>query len=192
MLVAVPHHLDAMVNELKLRIAGLTHRQFVREQRGCIVRQTVNGKVFPKRILMKRLLCINQLWLLILLLLFVGVGCGSGNDTTDPTQQDIAVESEESDYILGQWEVNNGRFGHKIFNFQADGRLLIEDIENASVIEMRYVFVEATSLILSGYDDFNGAATVAFFDDKMDLTITFEGDIFAELYVFTRLPEATD
>ena len=57
---------------------------------------------------------------------------------------------------------------------------------------MRYVFVEATSLILSGYDDFNGAATVAFFDDKMDLTITFEGDIFAELYVFTRLPEATD
>ena len=68
--------------------------------------------------------------------------------------------------------------------------MLIEDVESGDMIEMSYLFAAETSLVLSGYEDFNGAATVAFYEDKMDFTITFDGNIFAELYVFTRVPEA--
>ncbi|MEZ4594662.1 MAG: hypothetical protein R3D55_26480 [Chloroflexota bacterium] len=128
---------------------------------------------------------------LLLLLLFGAVGCASDRDAPDPTQPEPVVESEESTYIIGRWEVNDGRFGHKIFDFQEDGRLLIEDVEGGETIEMSYRFVAETSLVLSGYDEFNGAATVAFFADKMDLTITFDGSIFAELYEFTRLSEGS-
>lgn len=141
---------------------------------------------------MKNLFRFNLIWLLSTLLLLLGVGCGAGSDGPDPTQPEAAVESEESEYIVGRWEVNNGRFGHKIFDFQADGRLLIEDVNGGNAIEMSYLFVAETSLVLSGYDEFNGAATVAFFADKMDLTITFDGNIFAELYEFTRVSEASN
>ncbi|MBK7897424.1 MAG: hypothetical protein WAS33_24675 [Candidatus Promineifilaceae bacterium] len=137
---------------------------------------------------MRKLFRFN-LSLFLWLLLFVAVGCGRGSDAPDPTQPEQEVVSAESAYIIGRWEVNDGRFGHKIFDFQEDGRLLIEDVESPETIEMSYLFVAETSLVLSGYDEFNGAATVAFFADKMDFTITFDGSIFAELYEFTRLPE---
>ncbi|WP_420630663.1 hypothetical protein [Candidatus Leptofilum sp.] len=138
---------------------------------------------------MKNLFRFNLIWLPILLVLFTGVGCGAGSNAPDPTQPETAVESEESEYILGKWEVNDGIFGHKIFDFQADGRLQIDDVETGEIIEMRYQFVTDTSLLLTGYDEFSGSATIAFFADKMDLTITLDGNIFAELYVFTRVPE---
>lgn len=139
---------------------------------------------------MKKLLRLNVIWLMAVLLLWA-VGCGAGESVDDPAQPDEVVQSEESAYIVGQWEVNDGRFGHKLFDFQEDGRLLIEDVASGDITEMSYLFVAETSLVLSGYEPFNGAATVAFFADKMDFTITFDGDIFAELYVFTRVPAAS-
>ncbi len=128
----------------------------------------------------------NLIWMLVLLLFFVGVGCGAGNEAPAPTQQEAAEEPLESDYILGKWEVNDGRFGHKIFDFQENGRLLIEDVETGELIEMSYVFVEQNTILLSGYDEFNGSAVLKFYEDKLDLMINFEGTIFGELYVFTR------
>ncbi|GJM41357.1 MAG: hypothetical protein DHS20C20_16390 [Ardenticatenaceae bacterium] len=124
--------------------------------------------------------------------LFLGAGCGAGSELDDPTEPEGVVESEESAYILGKWEVNDGRLGNKIFDFQEDGRLQIEDVASGEMIEMTYLFVAETSMILSGEEEINGAATVAFFENKMDVTITFDGDIFAELYVFTRVPEASN
>lgn len=90
---------------------------------------------------------------------------------------------------MGRWEVNDGRFGHKIFDFQADGRLLLEDVDSGETTEMRYTFVGDNSLVLSGNEQFNGSATAKFYEDKMDLTVNFEGTIFGELYVFTRVAE---
>lgn len=141
---------------------------------------------------MKNLFRSNLNLLFMVLLLLAAVGCGAGSDVPDPSQPEAVVESAESEYILGQWEVNDGRFGHKIFGFQEDGRLLVEDVESSDIIEMSYLFVAETSLVLSGYEEFNGAATVAFYEDKMDFTITFDGNIFAELYVFTRIVAATE
>lgn len=140
---------------------------------------------------MRKLLCFNWKWLLVMFLLLAVVGCGAENEAPDLTASEPVEGSVESAYILGRWEVNNGRFGHKIFDFQEDGRLLIEDVETGEMIEMQYLFVAETSLILSGYEDFDGAATVAFFDEKMDFTITFDGNIFAELYVFTRVSQTS-
>lgn len=131
--------------------------------------------------------------LLAAAMLLLAVGCGTGSDnTTDPTQAQVSVESEESAYIVGRWEVNDGRFGHKIFDFQADGRLLLEDVDSGETIEMSYLFVGENTLDLTGYDAFNGSATVNFYEDKMDLTVNFDGTIFGELYVFTRVPDATN
>ena len=125
-------------------------------------------------------------YLLLALLFFVGCG----NSVSAPASGAIAEPSEEAQYILGKWTVNNGRFGHKIFDFQEDGRVLIEDVESGETIEMTYLFATENSFTLSGFEDFNGAATVNFFEDKMDVTITFEGNIFGELYTFTRLDDA--
>ena len=129
----------------------------------------------------------SQLFLVgsLLLALLFFVGCGTA--VSDPDPAATAEPSEEAQYIIGKWEVNDGRFGHKIFDFQEDGRLLIEDVATGENIEMRYLFATENSFTLSGYEPFNGAATINFFEDKMDLTITFEGDIFGELYTFTRL-----
>ncbi|WP_420643397.1 hypothetical protein [Candidatus Leptofilum sp.] len=139
---------------------------------------------------MRKLFGVNLIWVVVVFM-FLAIGCGASAEAPDLTQPEAGVASEESAYIVGRWEVNDGRFGHKIFDFQADGRLLIEDVETGEIIEMRYLFVEDTSVILSGYDEFSGSATVAFFADKMDLTITFDGNIFAELYEFSRVPEAS-
>lgn len=140
---------------------------------------------------MKKQFGFKVIWLLAAMLLLLAVGCGADNSVADPSQPDEVIESVESAYIVGQWQVNDGRFGHKQFDFQEDGRLLIEDVDSGETIEMSYVFVEANTLFMSGYDEFNGSATVAFFDDKMDFTITFDGEIFAELYVFTRVSPPT-
>jgi len=129
-------------------------------------------------------------WLPLLMMAFL-VGCGSVADgvATTPTPQSAAGVSEEAQYLLGRWRVNEGRFGDKIFDFQEDGRLLIEDVATSEVIEMSYVFVEQNTIMLSGYDEFNGSATILFYEDKLDMTINFEGNIFGELYVFTRVEE---
>ncbi|MCA9954635.1 MAG: hypothetical protein KC434_07940 [Anaerolineales bacterium] len=140
---------------------------------------------------MKKQFGFKVIWLLAAALLLLAVGCGADNSVEDPSQPDEVIQSVESAYIVGQWEVNDGRFGHRLFDFQEDGRLLLEDMDSGETIEMSYVFVEANTLIMSGYEEFNGSATVAFFDDKMDFTITFDGEIFAELYVFTRISQPT-
>ena len=141
---------------------------------------------------MKRLfrICVFRLVLFMLALIFV-VGCGSEAEggETGLAQQTIAVDSPEAQYLLGKWIVNDGRFGHKIFDFQEDGRLLIEDVETEQLIEMTYVFVGENSVVLSGYEEFSGAATLNFYEDKLDFTINFEGTIFGELYSFTRVDE---
>ena len=62
---------------------------------------------------MKNLFRSHFILLFIALLLLVGTGCGAGSDAPDPSQPEAVVESAESAYIVGQWEVNNGRFGHK-------------------------------------------------------------------------------
>lgn len=141
-------------------------------------------------ILMKQVIWFFGMLAVIGLLLLVG--CGADGSATIPDQQAVAVESVESAYIVGKWAVNDGRFGHKIFDFQADGRLRIEDVETGEIIEMDYLFVEDSTLTLTGYEDFNGSATASFYEDKMDLTINFDGTIFAELYVFMRLDEASN
>ncbi len=139
---------------------------------------------------MNKVMRFSWFWLLAAAMLLLAVGCGTGSDnTTDPTQAQASVESEESAYIVGQWEVNDGRFGHKIFDFQADGRLLLADVDSGETTEMRYTFVGDNSLVLSGNEQFNGSATAKFYEDKMDLTVNFEGTIFGELYVFTRVAE---
>lgn len=126
------------------------------------------------------------------LFIFLGVGCGAGSEAPDPTEPEVAVVSEEAEYILGKWEVDNGRLGHKIFDFQEDGRLQIEDMTSGEMIEISYLFVTETAFVMSGDEEIDGAATVAFYADKMDMTITFDGDIFAELYVFTRVSDASN
>lgn len=144
---------------------------------------------------MKKLFHWVLAWLLLATgLLLIAVGCGGEGDSdkTTPIPQVTATRTEEELYIIGQWEVNDGRFGHKIFDFQEDGRLLLEDVDSSETIEMRYEFVEQNTLILSGYDEYNGSATVQFYGDKFDLTISFEGTIFGELYVFTRIDESTN
>ena len=127
-------------------------------------------------------------------LLVLVVGCGGAGATGDttPVPQVTATPTEEELYIIGKWEVNDGRFGHKIFDFQEDGRLLLEDVDSGEMIEMRYEFVEQNTIILSGNEAYNGSATIQFYGDKFDLTISFEGTIFGELYVFTRVDEATN
>lgn len=132
-------------------------------------------------------------WLPLLMMAFL-VGCGSTADgaATTPAPQSAADISEEAQYLLGRWQVNQGRFGYKNFDFQEDGRLLIEDVETGEVIEMSYVFVEQNIVMLSGYDEFNGSATILFYEDKLDFTINFEGNIFGELYVLTRLEEPSE
>jgi hypothetical protein len=126
---------------------------------------------------------------LFLLALFFMVGCGStaGGGETVPTQQQVVVDSPEAQYLLGKWIVNQGRFGHKIFDFQADGRLSIEDVDTDQTINMSYVFVGENSIALSGYEEFDGAATVNFYENKLDFTINFNGTIYGELYSFTRV-----
>ena len=127
-------------------------------------------------------------------LLVLVVGCGGAGATGDttPVPQVTATPTEEELYIIGKWEVNDGRFGHKIFDFQEDGRLLLEDVDSGEMIEMRYEFVEQNTIILSGNEAYNGSATIQFYGDKFDLTISFEGTIFGELYVFTRVDEAVN
>ncbi len=132
----------------------------------------------------------NLFWLLLLTMTLLA-GCGSAADdaATTSTPQNAADVSEEAQYLLGKWRVNQGRFGHKIFDFQEDGRLLIEDGDTGDVIEMSYVFVGQNTVLLSGYEAFNGSATINFYENKLDLTINFEDTIFGELYVFTRVEE---
>jgi len=137
---------------------------------------------------MNKVMRFSWFGLLAAAMLLLVVGCGS-EGVEDPTQAQVSVESEESAYIVGRWEVNDGRFGHKIFDFQADGRLLLEDVDSGETTEMRYTFVGDNSLVLSGNEQFNGSATAKFYEDKMDLTVNFEGTIFGELYVFTRVAE---
>ena len=127
-------------------------------------------------------------------MLVLTVGCGGAGEPGDttPIPQVTATPTEEELYIIGKWEVNDGRFGHKIFDFQEDGRLLLEDVDSGEMIEMRYEFVEQNTIILSGNEAYNGSATIQFYGDKFDLTISFEGTIFGELYVFTRVDDATN
>ncbi len=133
------------------------------------------------------------IWLsLLAILLFVGCGSAADSEAATPAQQSVAEVPTEAQYLLGQWRVNQGRFGHKIFDFQEDGRLLIEDVETAEVIEMSYVFVAQNTVLLSGYEEFNGSATINFYENKLDLTINFEGTIFGELYVFTRVEDGLE
>jgi hypothetical protein len=141
---------------------------------------------------MKKAFVFLGVWLLAVGLMGVGVGCGADGRVADPTQPEVAIESAESAYILGKWAVNEGHFGNKIFDFQANGRLLVEDGDSGEISEMTYLFVGENSLVLSGNEAFNGSATVNFFEDKMDLTITFEGNIFGELYLFTRVAGPAD
>ena len=131
-------------------------------------------------------------WATGLLLLTVGCGGEGASGDTTPVPQVTATPTEEELYIIGKWEVNDGRFGHKIFDFQEDGRLLLEDVDSGEMIEMRYEFVEQNTIILSGNEAYNGSATIQFYGDKFDLTISFEGTIFGELYVFTRVDEAVN
>jgi hypothetical protein len=140
---------------------------------------------------MNNVMRFSWFWLLAAAMLLLVVSCGS-EGAEDPTQAQASVESEESAYIVGRWEVNDGRFGHKIFDFQEDGRLLLEDVESGETIEMRYQFVGENTLDLTGYDEFNGSATAKFYEDKMDFTVNFDGTIFGELYVFTRVAEPTN
>jgi len=132
-------------------------------------------------------------WLVLLTTLLL-VGCGSADDEgdTEPAAQNEGEVSEEAQYLLGKWRVNEGQFGHKIFDFQEDGRLLIEDVETGEVFEMSYVFVAQNTVLLSGYEEFNGSATINFYENKLDLTINFEGTIFGELYVFTRVEDGLE
>ena len=144
---------------------------------------------------MKKVFGFYLIWLLLAgSLLLVGSGCAAGadGDVVDSIQQEVTVDSEEAQYILGKWSVDDGRFGNKIFDFGADGRLQLEDAASGEMSEMAYQFVGENSLILSGDEAFNGAATVNFFEDKMDMTITFEGNIFGELYLFTRVAEPSE
>lgn len=115
-------------------------------------------------------------------------GCGAGSEVAPPAA--VAVDSAEAQHLLGRWEVNQGRFGHKIFGFMEDGRLLIEDVAGGETIEMTYQFVGENTLVISGYDEFNGSATVNFYENKLDFTINFDGTIFGELYSFTRVEES--
>ena len=139
---------------------------------------------------MKKRVCLQIMNLLLLLIASAFVGaCGSGGEA-NPAPQATAAKSEEAEYLVGQWQVNDGRFGHKIFDFQEDGRLLIEDVDDGQTIDMSYAFVGDNTLILFGYDAFNGSATINFYENKLDMTINFEGTIFGELYVFTRVDDA--
>jgi hypothetical protein len=134
-----------------------------------------------------------RLLLFLLALVFV-VGCGSVEDGsgTDSTEQTIETELSEAQYLIGKWRVNEGRFGHKIFAFQADGRLMIEDVDTGQIIEMSYVFTGDNSITLSGYEEFDGAATLKFYENKLDFTINFAGTIFGEMYDFTREEAASN
>lgn len=140
---------------------------------------------------MNNVMRFSWFWLLAAAMLLLVVSCGS-EGAEDPTQAQASVVSEESAYIVGQWEVNDGRFGHKIVDFQEDGRLLLEDVESGEIIEMRYLFVGENTLDLTGYDELNGSASVNFYEDKMDLTVNFDGTIFGELYVFTRVDQSSN
>lgn len=129
--------------------------------------------------------------LLVLLAMGLVVGCGSAadNGATDPIQGNAGADSPEAQYLIGKWSVNQGRFGNKVFDFQEDGRLQIEDGDTGQMIEMDYLFVAENTLVLSGYEDFDGTATVNFYENKLDFTITFAGNIFGELYSFTRVDD---
>lgn len=132
--------------------------------------------------------------LLFLLAMSVVVGCGSTPDggAPDATQQNVEVDSAEAQYLIGKWSVNDGRFGHKIFDFQENGRLMIEDVDTGQTIEMSYVFVGENSITISGYEEFSGAATLKFYENKLDFTINFDGTIYGEMYVFTREEAASE
>ncbi|MCA9943644.1 MAG: hypothetical protein KC449_09200 [Anaerolineales bacterium] len=133
---------------------------------------------------MKKRVRLQVMLLLLIAGVFIGA-CSSGSEANSSPPA-TATKSEEEEYLIGRWQVNDGRFGHKIFDFHEDGRLLIEDVDSGEMIEMSYVFVGENSLVLSGYDAFNGSATVNFYENKLDMTVNFEGTIFGELYVFTR------
>ena len=133
---------------------------------------------------MKKRVRLQVMLLLLIAGVFIGA-CSSGSEANSSPPA-TATKSEEEEYLIGRWQVDDGRFGHKIFDFHEDGRLLIEDVDSGEMIEMSYVFVAENSLVLSGYDAFNGSATVNFYENKLDMTVNFEGTIFGELYVFTR------
>ena len=133
---------------------------------------------------MKKRVRLQVMLLLLIAGVFIGA-CSSGSEANSSPPA-TATKSEEEEYLIGRWQVDDGRFGHKIFDFHEDGRLLIEDVDSGEMIEMSYVFVGENSLVLSGYDAFNGSATVNFYENKLDMTVNFEGTIFGELYVFTR------
>ena len=133
---------------------------------------------------MKKRVRLQVMLLLLIAGVFIGA-CSSGSEANSSPPA-TATKSEEEEYLIGRWQVDDGRFGHKIFDFREDGRLLIEDVDSGEMIEMSYVFVGENSLVLSGYDAFNGSATVNFYENKLDMTVNFEGTIFGELYVFTR------
>ena len=139
---------------------------------------------------MKKRVRLQVMLLLLIAGVFIGA-CSSGSEANSSPPA-TATKSEEEEYLIGRWQVDDGRFGHKIFDFQEDGRLLIEDVDSGEMIEMSYVFVGENSLVLSGYDAFNGSATVNFYENKLDMTVNFEGTIFGELYVFTREVDASE
>ena len=139
---------------------------------------------------MKKRVRLQVMLLLLIAGVFIGA-CSSGGEANSSPPA-TATKSEEEEYLIGRWQVDDGRFGHKIFDFREDGRLLIEDVDSGEMIEMSYVFVGENSLVLSGYDAFNGSATVNFYENKLDMTVNFEGTIFGELYVFTREVDASE
>lgn len=132
--------------------------------------------------------------LLFIFLQFFAAGCGEVAVEPGSGSTPVAVgeRSPEEQFLVGKWAVNQGRFGDKIFDFQTDGRLLIEDAVSDEMLEMAYVFVAENTIALSGYDEFDGAATINFYENKMDFTVNFAGNIYGERYTFTRVAEASD
>jgi hypothetical protein len=138
-------------------------------------------------------LALGCMWGLFVLLLFMA-GCGAEAVEPAPraTLPPLAERGAEEQALVGQWRVNQGEFGNKVFDFGSDGRLLITDADSGEIVEMTYLFMDHDFIALSGYDPFNGAATLKFYEDKLDFTIKFSGAIYSELYIFTRLAPATN
>ncbi len=133
------------------------------------------------------------LWVLFVSVLFVA-GCTPtlSESLPLPTLPPLAERSPEEQALVGQWRVNEGRFGNKIFDFKEDGRLLIEDVDSAQTSEMAYLFTEEDAIVLYGDEAFNGSATLKFYENKLDLTVRFDRTIYGELYVFTRVDGTSD